>query len=70
MPPIILEAVELAERLEVTSRTILSWARRGHIPCIRDGRRKILFNLDQVLQALRARQEATRCEGREGVSRG
>lgn len=56
MPPVILDADELADRLQVTRRTILSWARQGRIPSIRDGRGKPLFNLDQVLLALRQRQ--------------
>ena len=53
MPPILLSARELADRLDVSYDTILGWARRDEIPSIRDGRNRRLFNLDSVLSALR-----------------
>jgi excisionase family DNA binding protein len=53
MPPILLNARELAARLDVRYDTVLGWARRDEIPSIRDGRKRRLFNLDSVLNALR-----------------
>jgi excisionase family DNA binding protein len=59
MPPIICDARDLAERLDVSYDTVLTWVRRGKIPHVRDGRRRILFNLNAVLEALRqGRQNA------------
>jgi len=52
MPPIFVDARELAERLDVGYDTVLSWSRRGKIPHIRDGRNRLLFNLNAVLDAL------------------
>ena len=54
MPPILLSARELAQRLDVSYETILSWTHRGKIPTIRDGRNRLIFNLDTVLKSLRA----------------
>lgn len=54
MPPILLNARELAKRLDVSSQTVLAWARRDEVPCIRDGRNHVLFNLDAVLKVLRS----------------
>jgi hypothetical protein len=56
MPPILLDARELGERLRVRPETILSWARKGHIPTLRGAQRTVLFNLDHVIEALRARR--------------
>jgi excisionase family DNA binding protein len=53
MPPILLDARELADRLEVTPGTVYDWERLGRIPSIRTGRR-VMFNLDSVIRALRA----------------
>jgi excisionase family DNA binding protein len=53
MPPVFVDARALAERLDVTYETVLTWVRRGKIPHVRDGRRRLLFNLDSVLSALR-----------------
>jgi excisionase family DNA binding protein len=53
MPPIFIDARDLAERLGVRYDTVLTWVRRGRIPHVRDGRRRILFNLNAVLEALR-----------------
>jgi excisionase family DNA binding protein len=58
MPPVLLTARELAERLSVSYESVLQWARRDEIPCIRDGRKRVLFNLDRVLTAMRDRQQA------------
>ena len=48
MPPVFLNARDLAEQLEVGYGTVLSWARRGSIPHVRDGRGRLLFNLNSV----------------------
>jgi len=53
MPPIFVDARDLAERLGVRYDTVLTWVRRGKIPHIRDGRRRLLFNLNTVLEVLR-----------------
>ncbi|HKM56768.1 MAG TPA: helix-turn-helix domain-containing protein [Isosphaeraceae bacterium] len=53
MPPIFVDARELAERLGVRYNTVLTWVRRGKLPHIRDGRGRYLFNLNTVLEALR-----------------
>jgi excisionase family DNA binding protein len=62
-----LTARELAARLDVSYPTVLTWARREEIPSIRDGRGRRVFNLDSVLQALRA-GAAIDPEGEEAVS--
>jgi len=54
MPPVLLTAHELADRLDVTYETVLGWARRDEVPSIRDSRNRLLFNLDSVLLALRS----------------
>jgi excisionase family DNA binding protein len=53
MPPIFVDARELAERLDVGYDTVLSWVRRGKLPHVRDGRGRLLFNLNTVLETLR-----------------
>jgi excisionase family DNA binding protein len=53
MPPVFVDARALAGRLDVTYETVLTWARRGKIPHVRDGRGRLLFNLDSVLETLR-----------------
>jgi len=53
MPPIIVNARDLAERLEVRYETVLTWVRRGKLPHIRDGCGRYLFNLNTVLETLR-----------------
>jgi len=54
MPPVLLTARELADRLDVSYETVLAWARRDEVPSIRDSRNRLLFNLDSVLLALRS----------------
>ena len=53
----ILTAQELATRYRVTVATIHSWHRRGWIPCLRAGRRPVLFDVTAVEEALRERAE-------------
>ena len=53
MPPIFVDARDLAERLGVRYDTVLTWVRRGKLPHIRDGRGRYLFNLNTVLETLR-----------------
>lgn len=50
-----LTASQLADRLQVTPATIHAWQRRGWIPCLRAGRQPVLFELSEVLSALRQR---------------
>lgn len=58
-----LTSAELAERLRVTPETIRTWAREGRIPCQRASQRPILFDEDEVEEALkrptRAQQQST-----------
>ena len=51
----ILDARDLAAKLRVTPATVLTWARRGWIPCLRAGRRPVLFDLAEVERALKDR---------------
>ena len=53
MPPIFVDARDLAERLGVRYDTVLTWVRRGKLPHIRDDRGRYLFNLNTVLETLR-----------------
>jgi excisionase family DNA binding protein len=48
----------LAQQLRVTQSTILAWARRGWIPCLRAGRRPVLFDPAEVNRVMRARGRA------------
>jgi excisionase family DNA binding protein len=50
-----LDACELAKRLRVTRETVLAWTRRGWVPCLRIGRRPVLFDPVEVDKALRDR---------------
>jgi excisionase family DNA binding protein len=67
MPPIFVDARGLAERLDVGYDTVLAWVRRGRIPHVRDGRGRVLFNLDSVFDSLRPKPQEPRseAEGRE-----
>ena len=49
------DAVQLAQRLGVTVATVHAWHRRGWIPCLRAGRRPVLFDPDEVERVLRER---------------
>jgi phage terminase Nu1 subunit (DNA packaging protein) len=53
--PEIVDALDLAERLRVKPATVLAWARRGWIPCLRAGRRPVLFDLAEVQKVLKER---------------
>jgi excisionase family DNA binding protein len=53
MPPVFCDARQLAERLGVRYDTVLGWVRSGKIPHLRDGRRRLLFNVNAVLDTLR-----------------
>ena len=68
MPPIFVDARELAERLDVSYDTVLTWVRRGKIPHVRDGRGRLLFNLNTVLERLRQKPVYARhkAAGRDG----
>lgn len=52
MPPVFVDARQLAEQLDVRYDTVLTWTRRGKIPHVRDGRQRLLYNLDSVRKAL------------------
>jgi excisionase family DNA binding protein len=62
MPPIFVDARDLAERLDVGYDTVLGWVRRGRIPHVRDGRGRLLFNLNTVLETLRQKPQHSRHE--------
>jgi hypothetical protein len=55
-----INAKALAKKLRVKPATILAWARRGWIPCLRAGRRPILFDAAEVESALRERADRQR----------
>jgi phage terminase Nu1 subunit (DNA packaging protein) len=57
----LVDAKELAERLKVTPAKIHAWHRRGWIPCLRAGRRPVLFDVEAVVKALRDRAEQKGC---------
>jgi hypothetical protein len=48
------DARQLAPRYHVTAQTLLAWARRGVIPCVRAGQRPVLFDPVAVDLALRS----------------
>ncbi len=60
MPPVFVDARGLAHQLDVTYDTVLTWVRRGKIPHVRDGRGRLLFNLDSVLETLRQKSHEAR----------
>jgi excisionase family DNA binding protein len=51
--PELVDAIAVARHLHVMPATVLGWARRGQIPCVRAGRRRVRFNLAEVEAALR-----------------
>jgi len=51
----IVDSRRLAAKLQVTPATVLTWARRGWIPCLRAGRRPVLFDVAEVENALKER---------------
>jgi excisionase family DNA binding protein len=51
----VLNSTDLARQLGVTPSTVLAWARRGWIPCLRAGRRPVLFDVAAVKQAMAER---------------
>ena len=57
MPPIFVDARDLAERLDVSYDTVLTWVRRGKIPHVRDGRGRLIFNLNSVIESLRQKPQ-------------
>lgn len=65
MPPIFVDARGLAERLDVSYDTVLTWVRRGKVPHVRDGRGRLMFNLNSVIESLceKPQPEAVRQEG-------
>jgi hypothetical protein len=54
----IVDARGLAAKLGVTPATVLAWARRGWIPCLRAGRRPVLFDLTDVERVLKERAKS------------
>ena len=54
----LLTAEQLADRLAVKPRTIREWFRAGLIPATRLSPKVIRYNLDDVVKALKERQEA------------
>ena len=67
MPPIFVDARDLSERLDVSYDTVLTWVRRGKIPHVRDGRGRLTFNLNSVIESLcqkpRDDPQTTRAKG-------
>ncbi len=51
-PRIFVDARDLSERLDVSYDTVLTWVRRGKIPHVRDGRGRLMFNLNSVIESL------------------
>jgi DNA-binding transcriptional MerR regulator len=51
----LVDAAELARLLGVTTATIHAWHRRNWIPCLRAGRRPVLFDVHEVQRTLRER---------------
>lgn len=49
------DAVELAHRLRVMVAPVHTWHRHGWIPCLRAGRRPVLFDPNEVERVLRER---------------
>jgi hypothetical protein len=53
----LVDARDRAPKLAVTPTTILTWARRGGIPCLRAGRRPGWFDLAEGEHALKERAQ-------------
>lgn len=64
----IVTAKELAQILKVQTATVHSWHRRGLIPCLRAGHRPVLFELDEVIRAMKTRADNLRDENDGDVS--
>lgn len=56
MPPVLLDGRELSARLDVRYTEVMSWYRRGWVPGIKTGCGRVVFDLDRVVRALRARE--------------
>jgi excisionase family DNA binding protein len=69
MPPVFVDAQNLSERLNVSYDTVLTCVRRGKIPQVRDGRGRLMFNLNSVVEALRAKRPKHEAARTEGVNR-
>lgn len=55
MPTKYVGTSELSAILGVRAETVRNWVRRGWIPCLRAGRRPLLFDVAAVEQVLRER---------------
>jgi DNA-binding transcriptional MerR regulator len=53
----LVDASELARLLKVTPATVHAWHRREWIPCLRAGRRPVLFDVAAVERALLERAQ-------------
>jgi predicted site-specific integrase-resolvase len=51
----LVDAHAVAKRFGVSYATVLGWARRGVVPCLRAGHHPVRFEIDAVEDALRAR---------------
>ena len=69
MPPIFVDARDLAERLDVSYDTVLTWVRRGKVPHVRYGRGRLMFNLNSVVETLRDKHPQPEAAMPEGVNR-
>jgi len=65
----LLNARELAEKLDAAPATIYGYAKRKLIPCYRLGDR-ILFDFEEVLQSLRQPSEAESIENLKKIVAG
>ena len=59
----LVNANELARNLGVKTATVLAWHRRGWIPGLRAGRRPVLFDPEEVREALRERSSRNQPHG-------
>ena len=67
----LLTADETAQRLNLTRRTILRWARENRIESIRISKKKILFSQDAIDDFLKSKTNAVESRGmtHEGAGR-